>query len=77
MKLRPVAVVVGAFSALATQVLQGPAASARSDSGRDADRAAIEKLRQQDIAATLSRDPVALTEYWTDDAGRLGQVSRC
>ncbi|MGH9145129.1 MAG: YybH family protein, partial [Vicinamibacterales bacterium] len=51
--------------------LQGPAASAGSDRGRDADLAAIEKLRQQDIAATLSRDPVALTDLWTDDAVRL------
>src|SRR5438132_12157412 len=33
--------------------------------------AGIEKLRQQDIAATLSRDPVALTDLWTDDAVRL------
>src|SRR5262249_33469401 len=30
-----------------------------------------EKLRQQDIAATLSRDSVALTDLWTDDAIRL------
>src|SRR5262245_30177394 len=35
------------------------------------DMASIEKLRQQDIAATLSRDPVALTDLWTDDAVRL------
>jgi len=35
------------------------------------DMAGIEKLRQQDIAATLSRDPVALTDLWTDDAVRL------
>jgi uncharacterized protein (TIGR02246 family) len=34
--------------------------------------AAIEKLRQQDIAATMSRDPAALTDLWTDDAVRLG-----
>ena len=33
--------------------------------------AGIEKLHQQDIAATLSRDPVALTDLWTDDAVRL------
>ena len=39
---------------------------------RAADLAAIEKLCQQDIAATLSRDPVALTDLWTDDAIRLG-----
>jgi len=35
------------------------------------DLAGIEKLRQQDIAATLSRDPVALADLWTDDAVRL------
>ena len=38
------------------------------------DMAGIEKFHQQDIAATLSRDPVALTEYWADDAVRLGPV---
>jgi len=63
------------FSApLAGKVVQGPIASAGSKGGRPADIAAIEKLRQQDIAATLSRDPVALTEYWADDAVRLGPV---
>lgn len=74
---------------------------------RDADLPAIEKLHQQDIAATfrdrprrlqattgvatcgpgrvrealpaghrraLSRDAVALTDYWTDDAVRLGRA---
>src|SRR2546423_14399722 len=35
------------------------------------DMAGIEKLRQQDIAATLARDPVALTDWFTDDAVRL------
>jgi uncharacterized protein (TIGR02246 family) len=68
----PVAGVVGALTALAGQVVQGPAASTGRDRGRDADRAAIEKLYQQDIAATLSRDPVALTDLWTDDAVRIG-----
>lgn len=29
--------------------------------------AGIEKLHQQDIAATLSRDPRALADLWTDD----------
>ena len=72
MTVLSVAVVVGALTALAGQVVQGPAASAGSDRGRDADRAAIEKLHQQDIAATLSRDAVALTDLWTDDAIRLG-----
>ena len=36
------------------------------------DMAAIEKFRQQDIAATLSQDQTALAELWTDDAVRLG-----
>jgi ketosteroid isomerase-like protein len=55
--------------------VQAPAASAgRITGGSAADLAAIEKLRQQDIAATLSRDPVALTDLWTDDAVRLGPV---
>ena len=68
-----VAIVVGALTAFAGQVVQKPAASVGRDSGgREADRAAIEKLHQQDIAATLSRDPVALTDLWTDDAIRLG-----
>ena len=57
---------------LAGQVVQAQAASAGSDRGRAADLAAIEKLHQQDIAATLSRDPVALTDLWTEDAVRLG-----
>src|SRR5262245_17058210 len=37
------------------------------------DIASIEKLRQQDIAATLALDPVALTDGWTDDAVRIIQ----
>jgi uncharacterized protein (TIGR02246 family) len=53
--------------------LQGTASlGGQSQTGRAADLAAIEKLRQQDISATLSRDPVALTDMWTDDAMRLG-----
>jgi ketosteroid isomerase-like protein len=60
---------------LAEKVVQGPAASAGSVTGGSAaDRAAIQKMRQQDIAATFSRDPVALTAYYTDDAVRLGPV---
>src|SRR5262245_60964011 len=40
---------------------------------KEEDMAGIEKLRKQDIAATLSLDPVALTDLWTDDAVRLSQ----
>jgi ketosteroid isomerase-like protein len=69
MKVLSIAVVAGALTALPGQVVQKPAASP----DRTADLAAIEKLHQQDIAATLSRDPVALTDLWTDDAVRLGQ----
>ena len=72
MRVNSVAVVVCALTALAGQVLQRPAASAGGQRDRAADLAAIEKGRQQDIAATLSRDPVALTDLWTDDAIRLG-----
>ena len=64
-----VAVVLLGFALVASHLQQRPASP---DEGRRADLAAIEKLRQQDIAATLSRDPVALTDLWTDDAVRLG-----
>lgn len=60
---------------LAGQVVQAPAASARRTTGGSvADIAAFEKLYQEDIAATLALDPVALTELWTDDAVRIGPV---
>jgi ketosteroid isomerase-like protein len=58
----------------ASHAVQGSGASAGSNAGRQADLAGIEKARQQDIAATLSRDLVALTELWTDDAVRLGSA---
>lgn len=60
---------------LAGKVVQLPDASAADNrADRAADVAGIEKLRQQDIDATLSLDLVALTELWTDDAVRLGPV---
>lgn len=37
-----------------------------------ADSAAIEKLHQKDIEATLSQDPKGLAELWTEDAVRWG-----
>ena len=70
--MREVAVVVCALTALAGHVLHGSSASVGGQRDSAADMAAIEKVRQQDIAATLSRDPVALTDLWTDDAIRLG-----
>jgi len=68
----PVAVGVGALTPSAGQVVQRPAASAGNDRGHDADRAAIEKLKQQDVAATIARDAVAMADLWTDDAVRFG-----
>ena len=68
--------VVFSSTVITAQALQGPVASAGSQRGRAADLAAIEKVRQQDIAATLSRDPVALTDLWTDDAIRIGMACR-
>jgi uncharacterized protein (TIGR02246 family) len=35
------------------------------------DLASIEKLHQQDVAATLAGDPKALANLWTEDAVRL------
>ncbi|HEY7502340.1 MAG TPA: hypothetical protein VH740_27715 [Vicinamibacterales bacterium] len=72
MRVHSIAVVVCALTALGGRMPHGLAASAGSQTDRAADLAAIEKVRQQDIAATFSRDPVALTDYWTDDAIRLG-----
>lgn len=45
----------------------------RADKKKTRDLAGIEKLHRQDIAATMSRDPAALTDLWTDDAVRLRQ----
>ena len=72
MRAYAVTVVVCALTAFGGQVLHGPAVAASRQGNRAADLAAIEKLRQQDIAATVARDPVALTDFWTDDAIRLG-----
>lgn len=65
-------VVFCSLAVLATHVFQGSGASAGSNAGRQTDLAGIEKFHKQDIAATLSRDPVALTNLWTNDAVRLG-----
>ena len=71
MKLRLAVVVFCSFAVLVSHVIQGSGAPARTDAQRQADLAGIEKFHQQDIAATLSRDPVALSDLWTDDAVRL------
>ena len=63
MTRRFAAVVFCALAVLTGHLVQGPGASAGSDARRQADLGAIEKFHQQDISATLSRDPVALTIY--------------
>ena len=73
MRLRLAVVVFCQLAISASHVVQGSGASAGSNAGRQADLAGIEKFHQRDIAATLSRDPVALTDLWTDDAVRLTQ----
>jgi hypothetical protein len=72
MKLRLALVVFCLLAVLASHVVQRSGASAGSNARRQANLAGIEKFHQRDIAATLSRDPVALTNLWTDDAVRLG-----
>jgi len=72
MRLHAMTVVVCALTALGGHVRHEPAVAAGSQPDRAADLAAIEKLRQQDIAATVARDPVALTDLWAEDAIRLG-----
>jgi ketosteroid isomerase-like protein len=73
MTRRSVTLVACALVALTAWVFEGAGLSAKTADGHAQDLAAIEKLRSQDIAATLSRDTAALTELWTDDAVRLSQ----
>ena len=70
--MKAVTVVVLSLMSFAGVAFQASASSPRNQGNRADDLAAIEKLRQQDIDATMSRDPVALTDLWTDDAIRLG-----
>jgi ketosteroid isomerase-like protein len=70
---RTVAVVLCAFGAgaLAAHLFEQTRLAAKTKDERTQDLAAIEKLRQQDVAATLSGDRAALIELWTDDAVSL------
>lgn len=51
----------------------GARAANPTPNAADQDMRAIEKLHRQDVAATLSGDPAALAELFTDDAVRLEQ----
>ena len=70
---RTVAVILCAFGAgaLAAHVFEQTRLAAKMKDQRTQDLAAIEKLRTQDVAATLSGDRAALIELWTDDAVSL------
>lgn len=46
--------------------------AARTNDAQAQDRAAIERLRHQDIAATLAGNVAAIGELWTDDVVLLG-----
>jgi len=50
----------------------GAVAAARQADTRAADLAAIEKLHRADEEATLSQDPAALTNVWSEDGINLG-----
>jgi ketosteroid isomerase-like protein len=73
MTLRPAALAFCAGVVVGAYVIPGPASSARAADENAQDMAEIDKFRSQDIAATLSGDPKALTELWTDDGVRLQQ----
>src|SRR6266852_1289679 len=60
-----------ALVALTAFVFEGTGCRRKTADTHAQDMAEIEKLHSQDIAATLSGDPAALTEQWTDDAVRL------
>jgi hypothetical protein len=66
-------VAVGLF---ASAVLTGPAPQGRGLPAGTDEAATIEMFHQQEIAATVSRDPVALADLCTDDAIRLSPGQR-
>jgi uncharacterized protein (TIGR02246 family) len=66
-------IVGAALVALAVSALAASRHSASAIDTRAQDLAGIETLHGRDVAATLSGDPAALAELWTDDAVRLQQ----
>ena len=68
-----VTLVACALVALTAFVFEGTGCRQKTADTHAQDMAEIEKLHRQDVAATLSRDTAALTEFWTDDAVRLQQ----
>jgi hypothetical protein len=73
MSRRSVTLVACALVALTAFVFEGTGCRRKTVDTHAQEMAAIERLHRQDVAATLSRDTAALTEFWTDDAVRLQQ----
>jgi ketosteroid isomerase-like protein len=65
--LRTAEIIVATFIVLAANNLQADPASPDNDQ----DRRAIERLHEQDIAATLTDDADQLAKLWDEDAVRL------
>jgi len=66
-------VVFCAAVALTAHLSQGPGLPTKTGNSHAQDLAAIQKMHEKDIAATLAGDMATLTEQWTDDAVRLQQ----
>lgn len=77
MKNTPLFTVLVFVAGLSTGILaRSPSVGApQKTDAYAADSAAIEKLHQKDIEATLSQDPKGLGELWTEDAVRWGPGS--
>jgi uncharacterized protein (TIGR02246 family) len=66
-RLRALSITVGVLACgILTGGAHGPGAIGLEES--NADKQAIERLHQQDVNATLARDPQALADLFTDDA---------
>ncbi|HKD11952.1 MAG TPA: nuclear transport factor 2 family protein [Thermoanaerobaculia bacterium] len=73
MKRRQQAFAASTLTMVVISVFRAASLPAGPPGGPAQDLAAIEQLHRQDVAATLSGDPAALAELWTDDAVRLEQ----
>src|SRR5882724_5913743 len=73
MTCRSVTLVACALVALTAFVFEGTGCRRKTADAHVQDMAGIERLHSQDVAATLSGDPAALTELWTDDGVRFQQ----
>jgi ketosteroid isomerase-like protein len=73
MTRRSLTLVACALVALTASVFEGTGCRRKTADAHVQDMAGIEKLNSQDVAATLSGDPAALTELWTDDGVRFQQ----